>query len=172
MIWKPWYIHETHGVDAALSHFDEHFDEWTNRSDSKYSSRLAPFVFELMCLLGKPEQAFARTQAYLESLSDESSLPGSGFVPHEFFMERQTEQELLASAETRTDRNFAYFVIGCLRLGEGKRQDAMKSFDNIAQKRKPLWCGVYKDEFELHAAVFLHRLQTDPEWPSWIQDSE
>jgi serine/threonine protein kinase len=74
-----------------------------------------------------------------------------------------TEDEYLARAGgSRFMRGFAHFEVGLFRLADGDRAGARQHFAE-AVRTHAVW------EFQwAWARMFLHRLESDPNWPPWV----
>lgn len=167
--WEPWILLHSHGYQAAL----EATKEWEFNTPPKIHPDYAWVVHETLCLLGHPERVAPIAQRHLARQSGAFGFPFSANI-NQYVCGTLSEDALLARAESRVDRMMAHFTVGCRRLGEGKRKEAMHHFEEVEREDDRLWSGISGVIGCPRAAAYLQQMRTDPEWPSWIpvNDSE
>ncbi len=163
--WLPLITIYSKGPEAGF----EAFSEWESQAKlSKYpGSGLA--AFETLCLLGKPEEAVRIAGKHLKEVSPLPRMPFSAWL-NKFVSGQISEAELFAAAETRLQRIPSYFYTGCLRMAEGRRDEAIHAFEQMEKEGKAAW-GI-SNMFYTRGEAYLHRMRTDPEWPPWIPNAD
>ncbi len=161
-------LHST-GAQAAR----ESMQEWEAKNDRPLMPFEIALSFEIKCLLGEPE-----TAVHFADRSTDEAPPSLAF--REFVRQhlnnlagRLNEEEVLPHLKHRAVRQWHYAAQGFKRLGEGKRGEAIRAFEEVEKEGKFVF-AFSQPGFTSRALAYLHRLREDPTWPAWIpvNDSE
>jgi serine/threonine protein kinase len=133
-------------------------------ADSSFRSWTG-ILIEIPLVLGKKAQAVADAREKLKDRSLFLQLNRTFLVDQlRFQADEIGAEELIRSAgKSRRNQVVAHFCIGCMRLAEGRRDEAKDCF----QRAVATGC-FYFAEFDWGLA-FLQRLEKDPGWPRSIQ---
>jgi serine/threonine protein kinase len=133
-------------------------------ADSSFRSWTGNLI-EIPLVLGRKAQAVADAREKLKDKSLFLQLNRAFWVDQlRFQAEEIGAEDLIRSAgKSRRNQVVAHFAIGCMRLAEGRRDEAKDCF----QRAVATGC-FYFAEFDWGLA-FLQRLEKDPGWPRSIQ---
>ncbi len=162
-IYRCYLIADCESVESAL----QAYDEWLLTIDPNVPPDRGVAVFGLFCYLGQPAEAVVQAKKFQQLIQAQPSPDAMTAATDRFICGQIGEGELLAAAKTRQDRIGARYLAGLRSLGLGNRTAAIAHFEAVEGEGFPAW-GLDVQDLSKGAAILLHRLRDDPQWPSWI----
>ena len=156
------YVAEWKDVDEAIAYYAEWFDEL--KGDQFWAR--AEYVYSTFAIFGLLDQAKQRSVEYLDRIGPPLAPDDFTSVMDKFIRGETKIDQLIESAETRFERMRAHFLKGCIHLGRGEAAEAKNEFKIAESEGMPSW-GIHTEDTGRRAAVLLHRMRQDPNWPPW-----
>ena len=154
--------------NGALAARDS-LQEWEVNNDRPLIGLEVSLLFEIRCLLGEPDAAALVADQNIDKSAHAGIFTEFRLNHQKYLAGRLSEEEVLPHVKRRIERQWHYAARGFKRLGEGKRGDAIRAFEQVEKEGKFVW-GVIPEGFTSRALAYLHRLREAPTWPAWIPD--